>query len=700
MYRISTYLILLTLVLGSVKAQECPPNPGQSPGDYPADPNIPYPPFSFPANEPKPADDSVLETTEVEVTLNWSPGYRFPPYASPIKHHVYLGDSLDDVSKGDCSTFKVTQSGTAFHVDGLIKGKTYYWRIDEVLADGSVITGLAWNFTIPGEKALAPNPADGAVSVNPGAEFSWMAGEGANSHDVYFGDNLNDVDAGKDNTYVGSVKDAKFVPQIQELGKTYYWRVDALYDSTPKKGEIWSFTATNSIVIDDFESYTSDELAGQAIWQSWTGGSDVPPNGSQVGYADPPYAEQTVVRHGDQSMPLFYENTADGDNSEAALTLTAMRDWTEYGVGVLSIWFRGKADNAAEPMYVILSDPAGASPPKFHDDPDAAIVHTWTEWVIDLQYFHNRGIDLTNVNSVTVGLGAKGNRQAPGGSGMVLFDDIRLYSNVSLPRVLYIYDDDVILAKSFQSLLEEHGCPTTLIRINEVSTAALAACDLIVMGDDTEFIADNPIELISKSDKRVVAVGEGGYQFLGKLESEIGWPHGKHGSDNSILVIDPDSSLFSEPRAINVPENQVLTLYTQASHVGVYLKPVPETVTPIGKEVYSNDHYPLALENDRYLLWGFTGSPESMTQIGKDLFANVVIHTANAAWDEVSCPLCEDVNRDGEINMDDLVDFTAQWLANCPDTTDPCLCRDVNGDGVVDSDDLATFTADWLATCL
>jgi hypothetical protein len=38
-----------------------------------------------------------------------------------------------------------------------------------------------------------------------------------------------------------------------------------------------------------------------------------------------------------------------------------------------------------------------------------------------------------------------------------------------------------------------------------------------------------------------------------------------------------------------------------------------------------------------------------------------------------------------------------------PDTkpgTDCPLCQDVNGDGVIDMDDLAAFTAEWLANCL
>ncbi|MHC4118746.1 MAG: GEVED domain-containing protein [Planctomycetota bacterium] len=33
--------------------------------------------------------------------------------------------------------------------------------------------------------------------------------------------------------------------------------------------------------------------------------------------------------------------------------------------------------------------------------------------------------------------------------------------------------------------------------------------------------------------------------------------------------------------------------------------------------------------------------------------------------EDTECPLCEDVNGDGKIDMDDLADFTAEWLAEC-----------------------------------
>jgi hypothetical protein len=47
------------------------------------------------------------------------------------------------------------------------------------------------------------------------------------------------------------------------------------------------------------------------------------------------------------------------------------------------------------------------------------------EWTIDLQAFADQGVNLTNVNMISLGLGNK-NNPLGGGSGTIYFDDIRL----------------------------------------------------------------------------------------------------------------------------------------------------------------------------------------------------------------------------------------------------------------------------------
>ncbi len=121
-------------------------------------------------------------------------------------------------------------------------------------------------------------------------------------------------------------------------------------------------------------------------------------------------------------MPMSYDNSA-AAKSEATLTLTSNRDWTVNGVTTLTIWFRGDSDNTAEQMYVALNGSARVD----NDNPDAALRTSWIEWNIELSRFADQGVNLTNVNSITLGFGNRANPVA-GGAGMMYFDDIRLYA--------------------------------------------------------------------------------------------------------------------------------------------------------------------------------------------------------------------------------------------------------------------------------
>jgi len=105
--------------------------------------------------------------------------------------------------------------------------------------------------------------------------------------------------------------------------------------------------------------------------------------------------------------------------SNVTITGTVSQQWANQDVGIES--------NAAEPLYVAVSNSAGNPAVVVHDDPAAAQIDTWTEWVIPLSVFADQGIILTNVDRIAIGMGTRGNMTVPGGSGKMYFDDIRLY---------------------------------------------------------------------------------------------------------------------------------------------------------------------------------------------------------------------------------------------------------------------------------
>jgi hypothetical protein len=95
--------------------------------------------------------------------------------------------------------------------------------------------------------------------------------------------------------------------------------------------------------------------------------------------------------------------------------------WTDQDIGMLS--------NEPDPMYVTVTDGSDTAATVYYDDPNATLIRDWTQWNIPLTDFGDQGVVLTDVGKLTIGFGGADNPQ-PGGSGLVFFDDIRLY----LPR--------------------------------------------------------------------------------------------------------------------------------------------------------------------------------------------------------------------------------------------------------------------------
>ena len=149
--------------------------------------------------------------------------------------------------------------------------------------------------------------------------------------------------------------------------------------------------------------------------------------GDWVYIGEGPYAETSDYTEPWQSAGGdAYINEAGVTNSEGALPLTAMRDWTTAGIAELSLWFRGASDNAAEPMYMSASNAAGGSAVVAHNDLDAAQINRWTRWIVPLQALADQGITVTNVDKFAIGLGSQSRMAAMGGTGAVYIEDIRL----------------------------------------------------------------------------------------------------------------------------------------------------------------------------------------------------------------------------------------------------------------------------------
>ncbi|MHC4681505.1 MAG: discoidin domain-containing protein [Planctomycetota bacterium] len=310
--------------------------------------------------------------------------------------------------------------------------------------------------------AREPSPDSGATDVDLDVTLSWRAGREAGTHDVSLSTDEQAVIDG--NAPVVTVTDASYSSTL-DLGSTYYWRIDEVNDAetpTTYQGDIWSFSTIEYLVVDGFEDY--NDWPPHEIYTTWLDGYEDPANGSQVGNLLPPLVETTIVHSGKQSMPLFYDNTAGVRYSEAERTLSPPQDWTRNGIKTLTISFCGDPNNTVAQMYAKLNGVKVV-----YDGNPADITNGWwQQWNIDLASF---GVDLRNVATLAIGFGDE-TSPALGGSGVVYFDEIRLYRLVptvpagmwieaeaadSITEPMQIYDDRLASGGKYISTDESVG---------------------------------------------------------------------------------------------------------------------------------------------------------------------------------------------------------------------------------------------------
>ena len=295
---------------------------------------------------------SGLDPTDITGTINVNDGewHHVAGVYDGTQKILYVDGNIDASANTtgsiDGSTYRVQIGENA-----QATGRNWAGLIDDVRIYSKALSVNEIKETMRGELDLAwdPSPGNGSIPyIADATPLTWSPGDFAAEHDVYFGTDRAGVDGAdtSDTTgiYRGRQGGTSYTPPegVEWGGGPYYWRIDEINaDATISKGSIWTFTVLDYLLVENFESYTDDDVAGLAIWQHWIDGFGLADNGSQVGYLLPPYAELTTVHGGRQSMPLLYNNIDGATNSQASLTLTAPRDWTEQGVGALSLWFHG-----------------------------------------------------------------------------------------------------------------------------------------------------------------------------------------------------------------------------------------------------------------------------------------------------------------------------------------------------------------------
>lgn len=187
------------------------------------------------------------------------------------------------------------------------------------------------------------------------------------------------------------------------------------------------------LMLDDFESYEDPDNPLNRAWIDGVGylpfelqGERGNGTDSVVGYAEEPTPGNPTVHGGTTAMIFGYDNNYGDKYSEVERRWDTLQNWTGTGANTLSIWYRGAAENAAQPLYVALADCYDAVAVVEHPDGPAAVqADGWNHWTIPLSQFEDAGVMLSRIVTLYIGVG---NRSKPktGGGGLLYFDDITL----------------------------------------------------------------------------------------------------------------------------------------------------------------------------------------------------------------------------------------------------------------------------------
>ncbi|MBN1806867.1 MAG: carbohydrate binding domain-containing protein [Sedimentisphaerales bacterium] len=186
-----------------------------------------------------------LKSKEGDLQINFKPELAQDPWTGYGSQAFTMSEEWTEFSiTTPVFTEDVSPAAITFHIqyaagDFWIDGVRFY--------EGDYVEPAFSSF-----KAREPEPENGALHKNTWASLSWEAGKSALTHDIYFGDNFEDVNNRAESVFQGNVAEDFYVvgfpgfvfPDGLVPGTTYYWRVDEINENDPNSpwsGEVWSF---------------------------------------------------------------------------------------------------------------------------------------------------------------------------------------------------------------------------------------------------------------------------------------------------------------------------------------------------------------------------------------------------------------------------------------------------------------------------
>ncbi|MHC4174178.1 MAG: LamG domain-containing protein [Planctomycetota bacterium] len=271
--------------------------------------------------------------------------------------------------------------------------------------------------------AWGPAPVGEGIPVDVN-DLEWSPGNKTAAtlgHDVYFGTDANTVaEATADNplgVYRGRQDPNSWDPDELILEQTYFWRVDQIDGETGAiyPGDVWSFTAEATLMIDNFDDYANWEEV-MLVWEeqgsAWSYVSTFATDGNSV---------WIWLNHPDQ--------TPEEKGSYGSLILRRDMDFSRYGIRALAFDFASDLNHGfVQDIYIELSD--GTTSTRVTID-DPVIVHNRAWGLVDIDLARFTGVDLTRIKSLTMGVSVSSDSDQ---TVSAYFDQLRLLPQRCVPE--------------------------------------------------------------------------------------------------------------------------------------------------------------------------------------------------------------------------------------------------------------------------
>lgn len=197
-----------------------------------------------------------------------------------------------------------------------------------------------------------------------------------------------------------------------------------------------------------------------------------------------------------------------------------------------------------------------------------------------------------------------------------------------LRRAAYIWKTDLDARLAFENLISRAGMLVDSVHMADVAKTSFFPYDVIVIGPDTGYLSSwgtpDAVSAVVNSQRGVLGLGEGGYAFFGQLKLQIGYPQGAHGSGTAISWLNSSDQIWNQPYVIPLLKEPLVLYRTINPRVDIYVGDQPTGVEVFGLNDVSSTYANLLMENRIYMLWGFNGNPDIMTETGKKLFTNTL----------------------------------------------------------------------------